>query len=161
MSLVRIQSPRPSKSGESSICLTLFLFQNLYKGAWISTQFCVSLSPIRNDITMYSLVAAIAFGSLFAILFKLFQRHGVDSLQAIGVNYATALIISLVSNYSLMSTTIEVGAWFVPALFAGLFMMAGLVTNTLLDPLFIFDWGLGMGMAAALSSSCSMENRPI
>jgi uncharacterized membrane protein (UPF0136 family) len=44
---------------------------------------------------MYSLVAAIAFGSLFAILFKLFQRHGVDSLQAIGVNYATALIISL------------------------------------------------------------------
>ena len=77
---------------------------------------------------MYSLVAAIAFGSLFAILFKLFQRHGVDSLQAIGVNYATALIISLVSNYSLMSTTIEVGAWFVPALFAGLFMMAGFVT---------------------------------
>ena len=32
---------------------------------------------------------------------------------------------------------------------AGLFMMTGLITNIILDPLFIFDWGFGMGIAGA------------
>ena len=32
---------------------------------------------------------------------------------------------------------------------AGFFMMLGLVFNVLLDPLFIFDWGWGMGIAGA------------
>ena len=32
---------------------------------------------------------------------------------------------------------------------AGFFMMFGLVLNVLLDPLFIFDWGFGMGIAGA------------
>ncbi|MBE6379425.1 MAG: MATE family efflux transporter [Lentisphaerae bacterium] len=31
----------------------------------------------------------------------------------------------------------------------GFFMMLGLVMNVLLDPLFIFDWGLGMGISGA------------
>ena len=32
---------------------------------------------------------------------------------------------------------------------AGFFMMVGLVLNVLLDPLFIFDWGFGMGIGGA------------
>jgi Na+-driven multidrug efflux pump len=32
---------------------------------------------------------------------------------------------------------------------AGFFMMFGLVLNVLLDPLFIFDWGFGMGISGA------------
>jgi len=32
---------------------------------------------------------------------------------------------------------------------AGIFMMLGLVLNVFLDPLFIFDWGLGLGIAGA------------
>ena len=32
---------------------------------------------------------------------------------------------------------------------AGFFMMFGLVLNVFLDPLFIFDWGFGMGIAGA------------
>lgn len=32
---------------------------------------------------------------------------------------------------------------------AGFFMMLGLILNVILDPLFIFDWGFGMGIAGA------------
>lgn len=76
---------------------------------------------------MLYLLIAIAFGSLFAILFKVFQQRGVDSLQAIGVSYAVALLLGLVGNVA-MGSADAVSASIVPALFAGLFMMGGFVT---------------------------------
>lgn len=76
---------------------------------------------------MLYLIIAIAFGSLFAILFKVFQQRGVDALQAIGVNYAVALLLGLAGNVALGRAE-AVSAWFVPALFVGLFMMGGFVT---------------------------------
>ena len=42
------------------------------------------------------LLLAILFGSLFSILFKLFQRYSINSLQAILFNYLTALLISVI-----------------------------------------------------------------
>ena len=47
---------------------------------------------------MVHLIIAIAFGSLFAILFKLFQRHGIDSLQAIGINYFIAWLLGFIGH---------------------------------------------------------------
>lgn len=77
---------------------------------------------------MQSLIVAITFGSLFAILFKLFQRKGIDSLQAIGVNYATAMAISIAGNAYSIGATVDSSTWIIPSLFAGLFMMAGFIT---------------------------------
>lgn len=76
---------------------------------------------------MLYLLIAIVFGSLFAILFKVFQQRGVDALQAIGVNYAVALLLGLAGNVA-MGRAVTVSAWIVPALFVGLFMMGGFVT---------------------------------
>ncbi len=76
---------------------------------------------------MLYLVTAILFGSLFAILFKIFQQRGIDSLQAIGVNYAVALLLGLLGNVAL-GEAVAVAHWWLPALFVGLFMMGGFVT---------------------------------
>lgn len=77
---------------------------------------------------MLYLVVAILFGSLFAILFKLFQRRGVDALQAIAVNYAVALVLGMGGNAVIGEPLVAVESWIVPALLAGLFMMGGFVT---------------------------------
>ena len=42
------------------------------------------------------LLLAIIFGSLFSILFKLFQRYSINSLQAILFNYLTAFLITAI-----------------------------------------------------------------
>lgn len=77
---------------------------------------------------MLYLVIAILFGSLFAILFKIFQRKGVDSLQAIGVNYAVALLLGMAGNAVIGEPHVAMEPWIVPALLAGLFMMGSFVT---------------------------------
>ena len=77
---------------------------------------------------MIYLVIAILFGSLFAILFKLFQQHGIDSLQAIGVNYVVAAAIGVVGSVAQEAQVVALGSWAPWALVAGLFMMAGFVT---------------------------------
>ena len=76
---------------------------------------------------MIHLIIAIAFGSLFAILFKLFQRHGIDSLQAIGINYFIAWLLGFIEHAATEAPLVAFSAWIVPALFAGLFMMGGFV----------------------------------
>ncbi len=73
------------------------------------------------------LIIAIVFGSLFAILFKIFQKSGVNALQAIGVNYITALILGSMGNIVVGAPVVSAGLWIVPALLAGLFMMGGFV----------------------------------
>lgn len=76
---------------------------------------------------MVYLITAILFGSLFAILFKIFQQRGIDSLQAIGVNYAVALLLGLLGNVA-MGEAVAVASWWLPAMLVGLFMMGGFVT---------------------------------
>ena len=76
---------------------------------------------------MIFLVVAIVFGSLFAILFKLFQRKGVDALQAIAVGYLTAMSVGGAGNL-LQGTSYAVsldGVPVIPALLTGFFMMGG------------------------------------
>lgn len=77
---------------------------------------------------MQSLVIAIIFGSLFAILFKLFQRHNINALQAIAVNYAVAFVIGLIGNITQGATAVALDEWIVPASLVGLAMMGGFVT---------------------------------
>lgn len=76
---------------------------------------------------MLYLLTAVVFGSLFAILFKVFQQRGIDALQAIGVSYAVALLLGLAGNVAMGSAS-AVSASIAPALLAGLFMMGGFVT---------------------------------
>ena len=45
---------------------------------------------------MIYLILAVVCGSLFSILFKLFQRHGVNTMQAILYNYITGFLISVI-----------------------------------------------------------------
>lgn len=74
------------------------------------------------------LIIAITFGSLFAILFKIFQRRGIDTLQAIAINYLVAFVIGVLGNVSQGGSAVATGSWIVPAIFVGLFMMASFVT---------------------------------
>ncbi len=76
---------------------------------------------------MLYLIVAVILGSLFAVLFKVFQRRGIDSLQAIGVNYAVALLMGVVGNAAIGEPLVAVQSWIVAALLAGLFMMGGFV----------------------------------
>lgn len=76
---------------------------------------------------MFYLIIAITFGSLFAILFKLFQRNGIDVLQAIGINYIVALLLGFIGNIAIGEPLVAISSWILPALFAGLFMMGGFV----------------------------------
>lgn len=76
---------------------------------------------------MLYLVIAVVFGSLFATLFKLFQQKGIDSLQAIGINYIVALVLSFIGS-GITETVITIDWRLIPALLAGLFMMGGFVT---------------------------------
>lgn len=78
---------------------------------------------------MIYLIIAILFGSLFAILFKLFAKHGVDALQAIIFNYITAIAIGPLTNiirgdvaFSALSAVP-----LLPAILTGLFMVGGFV----------------------------------
>ena len=77
---------------------------------------------------MIYLIIAITFGSLFAILFKIFQQQGVNALQAIGINYVVGFGISLLGNISQATSAVAVESWIIPAPFVGLFMMASFVT---------------------------------
>ncbi len=76
------------------------------------------------------LLTAIFFGSLFAILFKAFQRKGVDALQAITINYAVALIPGIIINT--MQKGWDATSYYsiplLPAFLIGFFMMGGFVT---------------------------------
>ncbi|MBP3420067.1 MAG: EamA family transporter [Marinifilaceae bacterium] len=78
---------------------------------------------------MIYLIVAILFGSLFAILFKLFAKHGVDALQAIIFNYITAIAIGPLTNiirgevaFSALSAVP-----LLPAILTGLFMVGGFI----------------------------------
>lgn len=78
---------------------------------------------------MIYLIVAILFGSLFAILFKLFAKHGVDALQAIIFNYVTAIAIGPLTNiirgevaFSALSAVP-----LLPAILTGLFMVGGFI----------------------------------
>ncbi|MBQ0090224.1 MAG: hypothetical protein KBT27_12940 [Prevotellaceae bacterium] len=56
---------------------------------------------------MVYLISAIIFGSLFAVMFRLFQQNNINSEQAIMFNYLTGLILSLIpiiSNYNAIPT---------------------------------------------------------
>lgn len=77
---------------------------------------------------MQYLVIAIIFGSLFAILFKIFQQRGIDALQAIGINYVVAFVIGMLGSVSQGFAVINIGSWLVPAIVVGLFMMLSFVT---------------------------------
>ena len=77
---------------------------------------------------MLYLAIAITFGSLFAILFKIFQRRGIDALQAIGINYVVAFVIGRAGSFSQGFSTTGIGLWGVPAIIVGFFMMASFVT---------------------------------
>lgn len=77
---------------------------------------------------MQYLVIAIIFGSLFAILFKIFQRKGINALQAIGINYVVAFVIGMLGSVSQGFAVINIGSWLVPAIVVGLFMMLSFVT---------------------------------
>lgn len=77
---------------------------------------------------MQYLVIAIIFGSLFAILFKIFQQRGIDALQAIAVNYVVAFVLGMVGSVSQGFAVINIGSWLVPAIVVGLFMMLSFVT---------------------------------
>ena len=77
---------------------------------------------------MLYLAIAITFGSLFAILFKIFQRRGIDALQAIGINYIVAFVIGMAGSFSQGLSTTGIGLWGVPAIVVGIFMMASFVT---------------------------------
>ena len=77
---------------------------------------------------MLYLAIAITFGSLFAILFKIFQRQGIDALQAIGINYVVAFVIGITGSISQGFSTTGIESWGFPAIIVGLFMMASFVT---------------------------------
>lgn len=77
---------------------------------------------------MIYLITAILFGSLFAILFKVFQRKGIDALQAIGLNYVVAFVIGSLGSFSQGFSITGIESWITPAIFAGLFMMGSFVT---------------------------------
>ncbi len=78
---------------------------------------------------MIHLITAILFGSLFAILFKLFAKHGVNAIQAIIFNYVTAILIGPLTNiirgevaFSALSAVPPL-----PAILTGLFMVGGFI----------------------------------
>ena len=77
---------------------------------------------------MLYLIIAITFGSLFAILFKIFQRRGIDALQAIAVNYVVAFALGMLGNVSQGFSATGIGSWILPTILVGLFMMASFVT---------------------------------
>ena len=77
---------------------------------------------------MLYLIIAITFGSLFAILFKIFQRRGIDALQAIAVNYVVAFVLGMLGNASQGFSATGICSWILPTIFVGLFMMASFVT---------------------------------
>lgn len=80
---------------------------------------------------MLYLVIAITFGSLFAILFKIFQRQGIDALQAIAINYIVAFVIGMAGSISQGFDATGIDKWGLPATIVGLFMMASFVTMNL------------------------------
>ena len=77
---------------------------------------------------MIYLITAILFGSLFAILFKIFQRKGIDALQAIGINYVVAFALGSLGSLTQGFSTTGIASWILPAMGAGLFMMGSFVT---------------------------------
>ena len=77
---------------------------------------------------MLYLIIAITFGSLFAILFKIFQRRGIDALQAIPVNYVVAFALGMLGNVSQGFSATGISSWILPTILVGLFMMASFVT---------------------------------
>ena len=77
---------------------------------------------------MIYLITAILFGSLFAILFKIFQRKGIDALQAIGINYVVAFALGSLGSLTQGFSTTGMASWILPAMGAGLFMMGSFVT---------------------------------
>ena len=77
---------------------------------------------------MIYLITAILFGSLFAILFKIFQRNGIDALQAIGINYVVAFALGSLGSLTQGFSTTGMASWILPAMGAGLFMMGSFVT---------------------------------
>lgn len=77
---------------------------------------------------MLYLIIAITFGSLFAILFKIFQQRGIDALQAIAVNYVVAFVLGMVGNASQGLSATGIGSWLLPTILVGLFMMASFFT---------------------------------
>ena len=78
---------------------------------------------------MIYLIIAILFGSLFAILFKIFAKKGINTLQAIIINYATALLIGPIANISQWHITSSsfTQVPIIPATLTGLFMMGGFI----------------------------------
>lgn len=79
---------------------------------------------------MIYLIIAILFGSLFAILFKIFAKKGVNTLMAIIINYATALLIGPITN--IIQGQVAFSSFnqvpIIPAILTGLFMMGGFIT---------------------------------
>ncbi len=78
---------------------------------------------------MIYLITAILFGSLFAILFKLFAKHGVDAIQAIIFNYITAITIGPLTNIirGEVAFTALSAVPLLPATLTGLFMVGGFI----------------------------------
>ena len=76
---------------------------------------------------MIYLISAILFGSLFAVLFKIFAQKGVNTMQAIIFNYVTAILIGPLSDIvqGQMPFSSFNSIPLLPAVLTGLFMVGG------------------------------------
>lgn len=84
---------------------------------------------------MIWLTLSILCSTLIFILFKLFPKYGIDNLQAIVINYATAFTVgSLSGNFSFQLTEIPEKPWFSSVivlgfLFISLFQLMAVVSQ--------------------------------
>ena len=76
---------------------------------------------------MIYLISAILFGSLFAVLFKIFAQKGVNTMQAIIFNYVTAILIGPLSD--IIQGQVPFSSFnsipLLPAALTGVFMVGG------------------------------------
>jgi drug/metabolite transporter (DMT)-like permease len=99
--------------------------QNLRsKRPYLSTR--VAPLPTKSKKRMTYLVLAILCSVIIGILFKLFPRYGIDTFQAIIVNYFTCVACSTVQNGRFVVTTeIKSLPWFWYALALGIVFITG------------------------------------
>ena len=74
------------------------------------------------------LTIATVCAAMFSILFKIFQKKGIDSLQAIFFNYLTAFILGLLfSLHGQLVVNPVKASWFPSVIVLGFIFMAGMI----------------------------------
>lgn len=77
---------------------------------------------------MIYLLLAITFGSLFAIIFKLFARQGIETSIAITLSYVAAMVIGSIYTLTTGSPSFDFQQYIIPALITGAFMAGAFIT---------------------------------